>query len=80
MISVQHGPDELAIRVADNGSGEAPSPHRVTDDVAPGAGRGILGMQERCRLLGGEATASRRPEGGFEVLARLPLTPVGTGR
>ena len=38
-------------------------------------GRGIAGMRERCGLLGGELTAGPRPDGGFEVKARLPLSP-----
>ena len=49
---------------------------------APGSsaepGRGIVGMRERCGLLGGDFTAGPRPGGGFEVTARLPLAPPGT--
>jgi signal transduction histidine kinase len=41
-------------------------------------GRGILGMRERCRLLGGELDARPLPGGGFEVKARLPLAPTGS--
>jgi signal transduction histidine kinase len=39
--------------------------------------RGIVGMRERCGLLGGELTAGPRPDGGFEVRARLPLATAG---
>lgn len=39
-----------------------------------GAGRGISGMTERARLLGGELRAAPTDDGGFAVLARLPLT------
>ncbi|MEH1126956.1 sensor histidine kinase [Micromonospora sp. CPCC 206061] len=38
------------------------------------AGHGIVGMRERATLLGGSLDAGPRPEGGFRVLARLPLT------
>lgn len=38
-----------------------------------GAGRGLLGMEERVALYGGELQVGRRPEGGFGVHARLPL-------
>ena len=52
----------------------------VDDGVATGpagpSGFGILGMRERAALFGGELTAGVRPEGGFRVGARLPLSPV----
>jgi len=41
------------------------------------SGRGIIGMRERCGLLGGELSAGPRPSGGFEVKARLPLASSG---
>ena len=37
------------------------------------AGHGIIGMRERVSLCGGELHATRRPDGGFLVRARLPL-------
>jgi signal transduction histidine kinase len=43
-------------------------------------GRGILGMRERCQLLGGDLTAEAVPGGGFEVTARLPLLSAGPVR
>ena len=30
-------------------------------------------MRERTRLFGGELRAGRRPGGGFDIAARLPL-------
>jgi signal transduction histidine kinase len=48
-------------------------------------GQGILGMQERARALGGVVEAGPRPDGGFRVFTRLPLsgrsltTPRGGG-
>jgi signal transduction histidine kinase len=48
----------------------------VRDDGRGGpidrAGQGLLGMRERADLLGGTLRAGPRPEGGFEVSARLP--------
>ncbi|MGH8982714.1 MAG: sensor histidine kinase, partial [Acidimicrobiia bacterium] len=38
-----------------------------------GSGRGIAGMRERARSLGGELEAGPRPGGGFRVRARLPV-------
>lgn len=40
----------------------------------PGGGHGLTGMAERAAAAGGEVTAGALPEGGFEVVARLPLT------
>lgn len=66
-VSVEYGPEELAIEVADAGRG----PGRGT-----GGGFGLIGMRERVVLLHGEFTAAPRPEGGFRVTARLPV-PAG---
>jgi signal transduction histidine kinase len=90
-IALGYGPDVLEIHVADDGGRDATgvgagSPATgecrpaAADGNATGPGRGITGMRERCRLLGGELTAGPRPGGGFEVTARLPLVPVGGSR
>jgi signal transduction histidine kinase len=34
----------------------------------------LIGIQERVAVVGGEITAGRRAEGGFEVVARLPYS------
>ncbi|WP_327722133.1 sensor histidine kinase [Streptomyces sp. NBC_00490] len=41
--------------------------------AAAGAGRGLVGMKERARLVGGSLRAGPLPQGGFEVAARLPV-------
>jgi signal transduction histidine kinase len=50
----------------------------VTDDghavpTLPGSGHGIMGMRERAVLLGGGLTAGPLRDGGFRVVARLPI-------
>jgi signal transduction histidine kinase len=78
-LSLSHDVDGLEVRVVDEGSRQTTA--RETDSAVgtPTPGRGILGMRERCQLLGGELTAGPRPGGGFDVTARLPLAPVGSG-
>ncbi|HEV8636329.1 MAG TPA: histidine kinase [Chloroflexota bacterium] len=65
-VLVEFGGRELRLEVVDAGG----SPAAATGD---GAGRGLLGMQERIAAYGGELRAGPRPEGGFAVRARLPL-------
>ena len=40
---------------------------------SPAGGHGLTGMAERAAAVGGQLTAGPRPDGGFEVLATLPL-------
>jgi signal transduction histidine kinase len=52
----------------------------VTDDGRPGppkgagTGHGLIGMRERATAIGGTVTAGPLPEGGFQVVADLPLS------
>ncbi|MEW2253289.1 sensor histidine kinase [Streptomyces sp. NPDC006975] len=57
----------VRITVVDNGR-TARSPGLKT-----GAGRGLVGMMERARLVGGCVDAGPLPAGGFEVAALLPV-------
>ncbi len=70
--------DTLEVRVTDEGRRTPPSGDGT--DMAAEPGRGIVGMRERCQLLGGELDAAPTPRGGFEVRARLPLAPDGSRR
>lgn len=47
-------------------------------DEAKGGGHGLRGMRERVDLLGGTFTAGATPDGGWEVAAALPSTPLGS--
>src|SRR5205823_1346010 len=64
-IHVVHEDRDLTLRIEDNG--------RAAQGTSPPPGRGIAGMQERVAALGGQLVAEPRPEGGFRVIARLPL-------
>jgi signal transduction histidine kinase len=72
------GADEVSVRVmaegecvnvtvVDNGR----RAHSLS--AAAGAGRGLVGMKERARLVGGSLRAGPLPQGGFEVAAQLPV-------
>jgi signal transduction histidine kinase len=72
------GADEVSVRVTAEGecvkvtvvdNGRTPQGR----SVAVGAGRGLVGMRERARLVGGSLRAGPLPGGGFEVAARLPV-------
>ena len=67
-VLVRYGPDDLTVRVDDDGRGPA---------AATGNGNGIRGMRERVAALGGELTTGPRPGGGFRVQARLPIDESG---
>lgn len=89
-VALNYGIDALELSVINEACRHAPAhrsasshppPQLPTDNRAGSSaepGRGILGMRERCQLLGGELVAGRRADGGFEVQARLPLAPSGT--
>jgi signal transduction histidine kinase len=65
-VRISYGDRELTVQVDDDGQGSRA-------DGAAGAGTGIVGMRERVGALGGELQAGPRPDGGFQVRARLPL-------
>jgi signal transduction histidine kinase len=64
VVRYRDGCVELA--VTDDGSGAA-------EASGPDAGHGLVGIGERVTMLGGSLNAGPRPEGGFEVSARLPI-------
>nr|BFE60100.1 sensor histidine kinase [Dactylosporangium thailandense] len=63
----------IRIEVRDDGTG-APG----TVPGLPSSGRGIAGMRERVAMFGGTLDAAPRAEGGFRVVAVLPLGPAVT--
>jgi two-component system NarL family sensor kinase len=69
-VQLRRLPDALELVVRDDGAG-------VTD--VTGSGVGLGSMRDRAQEVGGSCTVSSPPEGGTEVVARLPLTPSGGG-
>ena len=71
-VLVRYGPDDLTVRVDDDGRGPV-----AATGTGNGNGNGIRGMRERVAALGGELTTGPRPGGGFRVQARLPIDESG---
>lgn len=69
-VTVQYRLKELILDICDNGQGAG---------SGSGLGRGIIGMRERAAINGGTLITGPRPGGGFQVHARFPLPPVGSG-
>ncbi|HUR03861.1 MAG TPA: histidine kinase [Nonomuraea sp.] len=63
-LSVTNQSGHIVIRVEDDGPGAT---------FADGSGFGLQGMRERATALGGTLEAGPRPDGGFLVVADLPL-------
>jgi signal transduction histidine kinase len=64
-VLVGYGDDALKLRIDDDGP--------ATGADAGGSGNGLAGMRERAAALGGTIEAGPREDGGFRVLAVLPL-------
>ena len=70
-VCLSYEPEALAIRVADDGHGPGAAPGDGT------SGHGLIGMAERAAAVGGSFAAGAGPDGGFEVVARLPAVQPG---
>ncbi len=67
-VQLEFADRELGLEVTDDGRGAAEA--LATQD---GGGHGLLGMQERVALLGGEFSSGPRSGGGYKVTARIPV-------
>ena len=73
-VEITFDEEVVIVRVTDRGALHR-NGHVLTPDQGDGvtAHHGIIGMRERAAMFGGTLTAGPLPQGGFEVLARLPL-------
>jgi signal transduction histidine kinase len=69
-VVLQYEAGALAIRVTDNGQG----PPAGAGPAGASTGHGLTGMAERAAAVGGTFQAGACRAGGFEVVARLPVT------
>jgi signal transduction histidine kinase len=67
-ITVVHTPEAVELRIRDDGCGPS-----AAAGAGPAAGHGLIGMQERLALYGGEMRVGGRTGGGFWVRARIPI-------
>ena len=67
-VRVRYGSDTVELEVIDDGRAA-----HANGQPDPSSGHGLVGMQQRVALYGGEVQAGPRPEGGYAVRARLPV-------
>ena len=65
-VVLEYADDALAVTVTDDG---IPGPMNGNDR----GGHGLIGIRERVAVVGGDVDAGPRPDGGYEVRARLPF-------
>ena len=63
-VNVRYAGEDIEIEVVNDGRGQTDS---------DGGGHGLVGMQERAALCGGELESGPLPDGGFKIAARLPV-------
>jgi signal transduction histidine kinase len=69
-VVVGYRDQDITVEVIDDGRGAVPP----ASDGRVGTGHGLIGMRERVQAFGGDLQVGPRPDGGFRVVARLPLT------
>ena len=74
-VSLDYTPTLLRVAVRDHGPGGSAG----LGDDADAAGFGLLGMRERVEAIGGTFTAGDHPDGGFEIVADLPVASTRDG-
>jgi signal transduction histidine kinase len=69
-VAIDYGLDHLRLAVRDDGHAASARPAQPAEPS-----NGLLGMRERVAVYGGSLVARTRPDGGFELVATLPLEP-----
>jgi signal transduction histidine kinase len=71
LVELTLEPSHVRLTICDNGKGFAPG--SVTPTVA-GHGFGLVGMQERARMMGGELTIDSEPGHGTTITIVVPTS------
>jgi len=75
-VRLQYGQDELIVKVTNTALGagsKLADPTAASTRLDNDDRHGIIGMKERAAAFGGTLSAEPLPDGGFQVLAHLPL-------
>jgi signal transduction histidine kinase len=64
-VTLEYRADALTLAIRDHGPGAG--------DAVDSGGFGVLGMRERAAAVGGTLTHRDHPDGGFEVVASIPV-------
>lgn len=72
-VRLTYDDDHVTVQVDDDGRRPPAGPDVAPD--GPATGRGLAGMRERARAVGGTFQAGPRPGRGFRVRATLPRPP-----
>jgi signal transduction histidine kinase len=64
-VLVRYCGERVELVVADDGNGNG---------TGDGGGHGLVGMRERVAVYGGDLDAGPRPDGGYELRARIPVS------
>jgi signal transduction histidine kinase len=70
-VAVTFAEQELAVSVQDDGDGFTPP--ATPDELTSSGHFGLVGMQERVRLLGGRFEVESQPGAGTRIVARFPV-------
>ena len=75
-VSLAFGVSEVHLRIADDGAGVDPIP--TSSELLRGSHLGMIGMQERARMVGGSLRLGHAEAGGLELVVDIPDTPPST--
>ena len=71
-VTLDYGKDALAVEIRDEGCGDGQQRDQPAGEPR-GGGYGLISMQQRVSMLGGELSVGRDDGRGFRVRARLPI-------
>ncbi|MFE6410782.1 sensor histidine kinase [Streptomyces sp. NPDC057837] len=74
-VLIRHGEEHIEIKVTTDSPATARVAAPAVREADLAGGRGLVGLRARVRMVNGELEAGPRPEGGFEVHARIPSKP-----